>query len=133
MKVKYSKIIPFKGFAAITLFGTIFIREELKEYYSPDTYRYKVLYNHESIHESQAMDYIFNKKDNKILYIIGFIIFYILYIIEYLIRLFLKLFFWKSKPYKNLIPEVEAYTYEKDFKYLNNRKSFSQYKLKLKL
>ena len=28
MKVKYSSIIPFKGFYAINLFGTYFIRKE---------------------------------------------------------------------------------------------------------
>ena len=28
MKIKYSKIIPFKGFYAINLFGTYFVRKE---------------------------------------------------------------------------------------------------------
>ena len=44
MKIKYSRFIPFKGFYAINLFGTLFIRKEFEG--DPITKR---TLNHESI------------------------------------------------------------------------------------
>lgn len=33
MKIIYNKLIPFKGFIAINLFGIIFVRKEYKKLY----------------------------------------------------------------------------------------------------
>jgi hypothetical protein len=51
MKIKYNKILPFKPYLAIMLFGTIYTRS--KEPLSPQ------VINHEEIHEAQAKDNIF--------------------------------------------------------------------------
>ena len=73
MKIKYSSIIPFKGFYAINLFGTYFIREEYKGQKVP-----KTTLNHEAIHTAQMkeMGYIF-------FYLYQFVLFYMeLYTID---------------------------------------------------
>ena len=64
MKIKYSKIIPFKGFYAINLFGTYFIRKEFEGKSVP-----KKTLNHEAIHTEQMKE-------------LGYIFFYIWYFIE---------------------------------------------------
>ena len=74
MKVIYNKLIPFPGFFAINLFGIMFVREEYKDQKINAT-----TYNHESIHSSQMLDFVFG---NKKLLILGGCIFYILYFIE---------------------------------------------------
>lgn len=84
MKIIKNKIIPFKGFKAINLFGIIFTRYELSE---------KDI-QHELVHTKQM----------KKLWYIGF---YIWYLIEYLINLI------KYKDtylaYRNISFEKEAY------------------------
>jgi hypothetical protein len=50
MKVIVNKIIPFKGFAAINLFGVLFVREGVTI-----TYR---LIQHETIHTHQMKVYV---------------------------------------------------------------------------
>ena len=47
MKIIYNKIIPFRGFIAINLFGILFAREELNA----------VTINHEKIHTAQMKVY----------------------------------------------------------------------------
>lgn len=106
MKVKYSKIIPFKGFYAINLFGTYFIREEYKGQKVP-----KTTLNHEAIHTAQIKE-------------MGYIFFYIWYFIEWIIQLFIhgfSAYYWISF-------EREAYDNEKNYKYLNKRKPYSWFK-----
>lgn len=44
MKIIYNNIIPFKGFAAINLFGVLFVRNDYKLQVSDR------MINHESIH-----------------------------------------------------------------------------------
>ena len=46
MKIIYNKIIPFKGFLAINLFGFLFARKKLTE----------VNINHEKIHTEQMKE-----------------------------------------------------------------------------
>lgn len=77
MKIKYSSLIPFKGFYAINLYGTMYIRKEFKD--SPlrlDEYDI----NHEEIHSAQARDFC------KINWI-GYTIFYIFYFLFWLVEL----------------------------------------------
>jgi hypothetical protein len=110
MKIKYSSIIPFKGFHAINLFGTFFIR---KEYEGKPVSKKSI--NHESIHTEQMKE-------------MGYIFFYIWYFIEWLIQLCLhgsNAYFWISF-------EREAYDNEKNYKYLNERKHYSWFKYYVK-
>ena len=106
MKIKYSKIIPFKGFYAINLFGTYFIREEYKGEKIP-----KSTLNHEAIHTEQMKE-------------LGYIFFYILYFLEWVVRLFIN----GRWAYYKLSFEREAYENEKNYKYLNKRKPYSWFK-----
>ena len=106
MKIKYSKIIPFKGFYAINLFGTYFIREEYKGQKVP-----KTTLNHEAIHTEQMKE-------------LGYIFFYIWYFIEWLVQLCLHgkhAYYWVSF-------EREAYDNESNYKYLNRRKHYNWFK-----
>ena len=110
MKVKYSKIIPFKGFYAINLFGTYFIREEFKGQKIT-----KKTLNHEAIHTEQMKE-------------LGYIFFYIWYFIEWLIQLCLhgkEAYYWISF-------EREAYDNDKNYKYLNKRKHYNWFKYYVK-
>jgi len=93
MKIIINKIIPFKGFLAINLFGILFARKKLSEI---DT-------NHEKIHTEQMKELLY-------------IPFYIIYIIEYTIRWFIP-FFKMSLPdshkiYRSISFEQEAYKNE---------------------
>lgn len=106
MTIKYSKIIPFKGFYAINLFGTYFIRDEYKGEKIP-----KSTLNHEAIHTEQMKE-------------LGYIFFYILYFLEWLVRLFIN----GRWAYYKLSFEREAYENEKNYKYLNRRKPYSWFK-----
>lgn len=69
MKIIENKLIPFKGFCAINLFGYLFCRDksEIND----------VIVNHEEIHTSQMKE-------------LCYIPFYVLYFIEWLIKLPLK-------------------------------------------
>lgn len=66
MKVIYNKIIPFKGYKCINLFGVLFVRKGC-------TMRERD-YNHEAIHTKQMKELLY-------------VPFYILYILEWLYRL----------------------------------------------
>lgn len=103
MKIKYSSIIPFKGFYAINLFGTLFVRKEYKN--KPIS---KTTLNHESIHTAQMKE-------------LWYVFFYILYFIEWLVRLFIT----PRHAYRLLSFEQEAYDNQNNLEYLKNRKPFS--------
>lgn len=110
IKIKYNKWIPFKGFFAINLFGTYFIREEYKNTKIP-----KETLNHEAIHTAQIKE-------------LGYIFFYIWYFLEWLIRLVINgryAYYWISF-------EREAYDNEKNYKYLNKRKHYNWFKYYVK-
>ena len=106
MEIKYSKIIPFKGFYAINLFGTLFIREEYKEQPISET-----TLNHESIHIAQMKE-------------MWYVFFYIWYFIEWLLLLFSV----GKYAYYRISFEREAYDNEDNLKYLETRKPFSWFK-----
>lgn len=102
MKVIYNNIIPFKGFYAINLFGTLFVRGS--------KHPSKKVLNHESIHSQQMKELLY-------------IFFYLWYVTEWLIKLFI---YWDTKmAYKAIGFEQEAYTHEEDMEYLKNRHWYS--------
>lgn len=105
MKIIYNNLIPFKGFAAINLFGLLFVRNDCKHQVGP------TMINHESIHTKQMKELLY-------------IPFYLWYIIEQ----FIKLFKYKKDAYYNISFEREAYTNQSDLNYLNNRKKYSWWK-----
>ena len=107
MKVIINKLIPFPGFAAINLFGVMFVRDGAyrNNKVPPRTFR------HESIHTAQMKE-------------MGYIFFYIWYFIEWL----LLLPFFGKKAYYNISFEREAYLNQEDLKYLENRKHYSWFK-----
>lgn len=106
MKIIYNKIIPFKGFEAINLFGVVFVREEYK-YISPYTK------NHEQIHTLQMKE-------------LGYIGFYILYLLEWIYRLI----FHTKTAYSGISFEREAYEHQCDLHYHWVRKHFAQWRKK---
>jgi hypothetical protein len=106
LKVIYNKFIPFKGFYAMSLFNLILVREDCRKY--DNTYIYKKMINHESIHFEQQKE-------------LGFVFFYLLYGLEWII----KLFFFGSKSYNHISFEQEAYNNERDYSYIKTRKKYS--------
>ncbi len=113
LKVKYSSIIPFKGFKAMTFFGTMFVRSEYRgQPISSSTW------THENIHHQQALD--FGLKN------FGYVFFYLLYGLEWIFKL--PLYFWGQNPYRELSWEREAYAFQNDSSYLYTRKRFSSFK-----
>lgn len=109
MKIIYNNIIPFKGFAAINLFGILFVRNDCKSQVSDR------MINHESIHTAQMKEMLW-------------IFFYLWYIIEW----FIKLFKYsdsnedgRGDAYHNISFEREAYDNETNQQYLSSRKHYS--------
>lgn len=100
MKIIYNNIIPFKGFAAINLFGFLFARkgEQVGS----------VMINHEKIHTAQMKEMLY-------------VFFYLWYYIEWVVRLFTN----KGEAYRSISFEREAYSRENDFRYLQNRKHYA--------
>lgn len=104
MKTIVNKYIPFKGFGAINLFGTIFIRDGVYKNNKPP----KKTLNHEAIHTEQIKE-------------LGYIFFYIWYFIEWL----LLLPFCGKYAYNWISFEQEAHDNDTNYKYLNTRKHYS--------
>lgn len=103
MKIIRNSFIPFPGFAAINLFGVLFVRNDVKIS--------ERLCNHEKIHTAQMKE-------------LGYIFFYIIYVLEWLVRLFLP-----GNAYRNISFEKEAYFYESANNYLNWREHFGMWKM----
>jgi hypothetical protein len=103
MKTIYNNIIPFKGFAAINLFGILFVRKNV--------ILTDAVINHEKIHTAQIKE-------------LFYIFFYLWYIVEWLI----KLCFYGKQAYYHISLEREAYINMYDIEYLNNRKKYSFFK-----
>lgn len=106
MKIIYNNIIPFKGFAAINLFGVLFARNGVR------INQYTI--NHEEIHTRQMKE-------------LGYIFFYIIYLIEWIGRLF-QYRFNSKEAYRNISFEKEAYYHEYDLSYLKSRKPYAMWK-----
>lgn len=104
MKIIHNKFIPFGKYSTINLFGVLLTKEKQLD---------KITINHESIHTAQMKE-------------MGYIFFYIWYIIEYIcIRLFHKK---QTNAYHDVSFEEEAYYYEYNLNYLNERKHYSWFK-----
>lgn len=103
-----NNLIPFKGYAAINLFGIIFVRK--------DVHVSNRLINHEKIHTRQMLEYL----------VIGF---YLLYILEYLFNI-LRFGFYHDMAYRNISFEREAYWREHDMDYLKYRPLWNNYRMK---
>lgn len=102
MRIIYNNILPVKGFAAINLFGVLFVRNGVAL-----TER---MLNHERIHTAQMKE-------------LGYVFFYILYVLEWLYRL--------TQPYnayRNISFEREAYDNEHNLSYLAGRKHYAMWK-----
>lgn len=105
MKVIYNRLIPFRGFKCINLFGILFVRE--------GCVMTQTDFNHEAIHTAQMKELLY-------------IPFYLLYLMEWL---------WKllkyrdgRKAYRDLSHEREAYDNQANPNYLTNRKPYNQFK-----
>ena len=107
MRIIRNNIIPFgRDFAAVNLFGILFIRHGVKP-----TPR---LINHEKIHTRQMKELLY-------------LFFYIIYVVEWIVRLFENHgnFF---RAYMDISLEKEAYAHESDLSYLGNRPVFAQWR-----
>lgn len=102
MKIIYNSFIPFKGFIAINLFGTLFVRNEYKGKVDD------IIINHENIHTEQMKE-------------VGYLQFYILYLVEWIMNLINK----KENAYRSISFEQEAYNNEKNLDYIKTRQKFS--------
>ena len=100
MKVIINKLIPIKGYIAMTAWPLIFARKELDKY----------TLNHENIHGEQ-------QKELLILF------FLFLYCLEYIIKLCIT--FDHDKAYKSISFEQEAYIYEYNFNYIPTRHHYT--------
>ena len=126
LKLKYSKIIPFPGFYACSIFDCVFRNPKYKN--RPLS---KITYNHESIHLQQQLDFVGGVEQ---LYVLGGIVFYIWYFIEWLIKLIISGFtFGKVKAYKSISFEQCAYHNDQNLGYLTYRKRFHWLKYVFKL
>lgn len=106
MKVIRNRLVPFKGFKAINLFGIIFVRREC-DITATDL-------NHEAIHTAQMREMLY-------------VIFYLTYLAEWLWHLFSCR--KAREAYRRISFEREAYANQSDSEYPINRKHFNQYRL----
>lgn len=119
--VKYSKIIPFKSFLLLNLYGTIFINKANKQTWKKyPRYVKNRMINHEYIHELQALDYC------KIKWI-GYTIFYLVYFFQWIIQIILPPY---NSAYKDIPFEKEAKMFQNDLDYYKTRKRFAWKHLK---
>lgn len=102
MRIIRNNIIPFKGFAAINLFGVLFVRK--------DAFISNTTVNHEAIHTLQMRE-------------LGYIPFYIIYLFEWIVRLFMR-----GNAYRNISFEREAYDHEHDYTYPIFRRHYAQWR-----
>ena len=124
MKIINNSIIPFKGFIAINLFGTLFVRSEYAYKLELESYKAKVL-NHEAIHTEQMKDFA-RFMPKFIQQYIGGIVFYIIYLLEWLFKVIF-MYPFSHEAYRNISFEREAFQNEKDLCYIDNIKLFAQW------
>lgn len=103
MRIIYNDIIPFKGFAAVNLFGVVFARKSERPLSATTL-------NHEAIHTEQMKELLY----------VGF---YICYLVEWLVRLFRR-----GNAYRNISFEREAYACQHISGYLQMRRRFEQWR-----
>lgn len=105
MILVYNRIIPFKGFKCINLFGVLFVRTGCVMQSSD--------MNHEVIHTVQMKEMLY-------------IFFYVAYILEWLYHLLIC--HDSRKAYYRISFEKEAYENQSDRDYVKTRKMFNQYR-----
>lgn len=105
MKVIYNRLIPFKGYKCVNLFGVLFVCEGCTMTATD--------YNHEAIHTTQMKELLY-------------VPFYLLYVLEWLWHL-IRLRDTRAA-YRAISFEREAYAHEGEADYLKTRKKFNQYK-----
>ena len=105
MKVIYNRLIPFKGYKCVNLFGVLFVREGCTMTATD--------YNHEAIHTTQMKELLY-------------VPFYLLYVLEWLWHL-IRLRDTRAA-YRAISFEREAYAHEGEADYLKTRKKFNHYK-----
>lgn len=103
MKIIYNRFLPFRGFAAMNLFGIVFARRECRPLSAATL-------NHEAIHTAQMRELLY----------VGF---YLCYLVEWLVRLF-----GKGNAYRNISFECEAYRHQRDLDYHHNRKRWAMWR-----
>ena len=139
MKIIVNKIIPFKGFLCINLFGVLFTR------FSVDRISPLVI-NHEGIHTKQFVEFTIAAAIAwTIAVVCGLspwflfaipVSYYIWYVLEWFLRFVLALAtLYKAekgktkehlhKAYRNVLFEQEAYRFGNDLDYLHRRKHFA--------
>ena len=105
MKIIRNNIIPFKGFAAINLFGVLFVRKNIQ--ITP------VMINHESIHTAQMKEMFY-------------IFFYLCYVLEWIVNLIR--YGFNHTSYRMIAFEREAYDHQQESWYVYGRKHFAQWR-----
>lgn len=118
MKIIFNRLIPFRGFVAMAVYGVIFWRDEYKSNYTIERYRNRVI-NHESIHVAQMKDFCPWIP-------IGGTIFYIVYFLEWLLRLVTD----TNTAYRSISFEKEARAHENEPEYLSTRRHFAMWRKK---
>ena len=105
MKVIYNRLIPFRGFKCINLFGILFVRE--------GCVMTRTDFDHEAIHTAQMKE-------------LAYLPFYIAYLVEWLCHLSKTRN--AKRAYYMVSHEREAYAHQNEPNYLSTRKHFSQFK-----
>ena len=100
MKIIQNKLIPFKGYKYINLFGLLFTRDKSKIT--------DIEYNHEKIHLKQMQEMLW-------------LPFYIWYGVEYLVITVAR----QGDRYHDISFEEEAYNNETNLNYCSDRKHFA--------
>lgn len=107
MKIVRSNVIPFKEFAAINLFGVVFVR---KDYEFRSVADYQRMLVHEGIHTKQMQELLY-------------LPFYVWYLLEWLVRLVM--YREARKAYRNISLEREAYANQDNVFYNAWRKRYA--------
>lgn len=102
MLIIRNNLIPFRGFTAMTVWPFVFVRKSA--WYSNDTDR------HERIHGRQQLEMLL-------------LPFYLWYCVEYLVRLCITRS--RSRAYRAISFEQEAYAHERDQDYLQHRRWYA--------
>lgn len=104
MIVIYNRLIPFRGFKCINIFGILFVREGCT--------MSQIDFNHEAIHTAQMKELLY-------------LPFYLLYVLEWLCRLIQLRD--SGKAYRAISHEREAYDNQGNPDYLTERKPYNQF------
>lgn len=125
MKILVNNLIPFPGYAAMNIFGLLFVRKDRQNSVIG------TLINHEKIHTEQQKEVtiVGTILAAALWYFISWwsllfiLLFYTWYVVEWIVKVF-----WYGElniAYHAISFEREAFGNEGDFEYLENRKKFA--------